>query len=122
MSRTNSNSIQAIHPYYHEGLWVFDDDAVDLVREPFVAGADLIMDRLAERVPDGRNGFTLIFSELPFPGHQVSLEWMHEECGGNVYKCNELDMVGWLCPALLKYFNDAPRELYAEVRPRAEAA
>ena len=122
MSRTNSNSIQAIHPYYHEGLWVFDDDAVDLVREPFVAGADLIMDRLAEQVPDVRNGFTLIFSELPFPGHQVSLEWMHEECGGNVYKCNELDMVGWLCPALLKYFNDAPRELYAEVRPRAEAA
>jgi hypothetical protein len=111
-----------IHPYSHEGMWVFDDAAVGLVKEPFVSGADLIIDRLAEQVPDARNGFILIFSELPFPGHQVSLEWLREECGGNVYRCNELDMVGWLCPALLKYFNDAPRELYAEVRPRAEAA
>jgi len=118
----NNNSIQAIHPYNHEGMWVFDDAAVGLVKEPFVAGADLIMDRLAEQVPDGRDGFTLIFSELPFPGHQVSLEWLHEECGGNVYRCNELDMVGWLCPALLKYFDEAPRQIYAEVRPHSAAA
>ena len=119
---TNNNSIQAIHPYFDNGLWVFDDDTVGLVKEPFVAGADLIMDRLAEQVPDGRNGFTLIFSELPFPGHQVSLEWMEEECGGNVYRCNELDMVGWLCPALLKYFAEAPQQIYAEVRPHSAAA
>ena len=118
----SNNSIHAIHPYLDNGLWVFDDAAVGLVQEPFVAGADLIIDRLAEQVPDARNGFTLIFSELPFPGHQVSLEWLHEECGGNVYRCNELDMVGWLCPALLKYFAEAPHKIFAEVRPRADAS
>ena len=118
----SNNSIQVIHPYFDNGLWVFDDDAVGLVKEPFVAGADLIMDRLAEWVPDASNGFTLVFSELPFPGHQVSLEWMHEECGGNVYRCNELDMIGWLCPALLKYFAEAPQQIHAEVRPRPDAA
>ena len=31
-------------------------------------------------------------------------------------------MVGWLCPALLKYFDEAPQEIYAEVRPRPLAA
>ena len=119
---TNNNSIQAIHPYFDNGLWVFDDDSVGLVKEPFVAGADLIMDRLAEQVPDGRNGFTLIFSGQPFPGHQVSLDWLHQEFDGNVYRCNELNMVGWLCPALLKYFDEAPKQLFAEVRPRPDAA
>jgi len=108
-----------IHPYSHEGMWVFDDAAVGLVQEPFVSGADRIIDRLVEQVSDAHNGFILIFSELPFPGHQVSLEWLREECGGNVYRCNELDMVGWLCPALLQYFDEAPKQIHAEVRARA---
>jgi hypothetical protein len=34
------NSIHVIHPYKHAGVWAFDDPAVGLVREPFVAGAD----------------------------------------------------------------------------------
>jgi len=45
---------------------------------------------------------------------------LQEECGGNVYRCNELDMVGWLCPALLQYFDEAPKQIFAEVRPRAD--
>jgi hypothetical protein len=32
------NSLLAFHPYQHDGVWVFDDPAVGLVREPF--GAD----------------------------------------------------------------------------------
>ena len=38
------NSIFVIKPYKWEGLWVFDDDRVGLVREPFVAGADRMID------------------------------------------------------------------------------
>ena len=34
------NAIRAIHPYRHEGLWVFDDETVGLRQEPFVAGGD----------------------------------------------------------------------------------
>ena len=37
------NAIRAIHPYRHEGLWVFDDEAVGLRQEPFVSGADGIL-------------------------------------------------------------------------------
>jgi hypothetical protein len=34
------NAIHAIHPYRHEGLWVFDDETAGLRQEPFVSGAD----------------------------------------------------------------------------------
>lgn len=56
------NSIIAIHPYMYQGLWVFDDPAVGLVQEPFVSGADDIIDRMVENIPDAQQGFTLLFS------------------------------------------------------------
>jgi len=37
------NAIRAIHPYRHEGLWVFDDETMGLRQEPFVSGADAIL-------------------------------------------------------------------------------
>lgn len=111
------NSIGIIAPYRYEGMWVFDDPGVGLVREPFVAGADLIIDRLVGSIPNAARGFRLIFSASPFPGHMIRLEWRREEFGGNWYFCPHFGMEGWLCPALFKYFANAPRELYA----RAEA-
>jgi hypothetical protein len=42
------NAITVIKPYKWQGLWVFDDDRVDLVKEPFVAGADTWIDRAVE--------------------------------------------------------------------------
>jgi len=32
------NSLMVIVPYKYEGLWVFDDAAVGLSKEPFIAG------------------------------------------------------------------------------------
>ena len=49
------NAINVIKPYRWEGMWVFDDSAVGLVKEPFVSGADDMMDLLAagmEGAPD----------------------------------------------------------------------
>jgi hypothetical protein len=64
-----SNSIQVLMPYFHNGLWVFDDPTTGLVREPFVAGVpDLLEALLAHHNIDGRNGFNLLFSVTPFPG------------------------------------------------------
>jgi hypothetical protein len=40
------NVINVIAPYKHQGMWVFDDPRVGLVQEPFVAGADTIIDRV----------------------------------------------------------------------------
>jgi len=31
--------------------------------------------------------------------------------GGNWYFCPQLNMEGWLCPALFRYFGEAPKRL-----------
>ncbi len=113
------NSIIAIHPYKHEGLWVFDDEKAGLVQEPFVSGADTVIDRMVAGIPDAEKGFTLIFSAGPFPGYQAAFERRREEMGGNWYYSADLDMEGWLCPALFKYFDQAPPKIYAQFKAKA---
>ena len=112
------NSIRVITPYKYEGLWVFDDPAVGLVREPFVSGIDTMIDRLVAAIPAADRGFRLLFSPTPFPGHTVTLEWRRGEFGGNWYFCPQFDLEGWLCPALFQYFDAAPPELYARAEPK----
>ena len=75
------NTINVIAPYKHQGMWVFDDPRVGLVQEPFVAGADTIIDRVVADIPDAERGFTLVFSSTPFPGYQHRLDWQREEGG-----------------------------------------
>ena len=110
------NSILVIRPYKYEGVWVFDDPATDLVREPFVSGADVILDRMTASLPSAASGFTLLFSEQPFPGYQCEFQWRREEFGGNWYFSPQYDMEGWLCPALFKYFPTAPERIYAQAK------
>jgi hypothetical protein len=113
------NTITAIHPYKSDGVWAFDDATVGLLREPFVSGADEIIERMVQGIPDAARGFTLLFSAGPFPGHQATLEWRRQEHNGNWYYSADLRMEGWLCPALLKYFEAAPERIYAQFKPKA---
>jgi hypothetical protein len=113
------NAINVIAPYKHHGMWVFDDPRVGLRQEPFVSGADTMIDKAVEAVPDAQHGFVMLFSAAPFPGHQLKLEWRRAESGGDWYYSSQLAQEGWLCPALLKYFDGAPREIYVQVKPRA---
>lgn len=112
------NALTAIYPFFHEGLWVFDDPSVGLVREPFISGADLIIDRLTAHIPDARDGFRLLFSASRFPGYTAQLQWRRVEFDGNWYYEPTLDIEGWLCPARLKYFEALPKVIYAKVEPR----
>lgn len=117
----SKNSIHVIHPYLDEGVLVFDDDAVGLVKEPFVGGADVALSALADQVCGKqwkKKGFTILFSAKPFAGYQTRMDWVREEHGGNVYWSTELGMEGWLCPALLKYFESAPQAIYIQIRSR----
>jgi hypothetical protein len=107
------NTVIAIHPYKSKGIWVFDDPEVGLRQEPFVSG------RMVQEIPNAELGFTLVFSAQPFPGFQAEFEWRREEFGGNWYYCSALEMEGWLCPALFKYFDSAPKKIYAQFRSRA---
>ena len=56
------NAIIAIHPYKYEGLWVFDDPKAELVQEPFVSGADEIIEKMTQGIKSANAGFTLLFS------------------------------------------------------------
>ena len=113
------NAIHVIAPYRHLGMWVFDDPAAGLAQEPFVSGADTMIDRVVAHIPNAERGFTLVFSATPFPGHQYRLERRREETGGHWYFAPALGLEGWLCPALLRYFAEAPAEIYVEVRAQS---
>ena len=113
------NSIFVIKPYKWEGLWVFDDPNVGLVKEPFVGGADTMIDRATAKIPNADNGFLAVFSANYFLDAQIVLEWAREDGGGNVYRWKEKEIDGWLCPALLRYFAEPPAKLYIQVKAAA---
>lgn len=113
------NAINLIVPYRYEGMWVFDDPRVRLDKEPFVSGADSMIDALVADIPDAERGFRLLFSTTPFPGFTAKLQWRREEYGGNWYYARHFKMEGWLCPALFRYFDKAPMEIYVKAEPKS---
>jgi hypothetical protein len=113
------NSLFVIAPYKYEGMWVFDDPAVGLSKEPFIAGIDTMIDKIGAGIPNADKGFRAILSAAQFPGADFKLEWRREESGGNWYYSDQFKMEGWLCPALLKYFLSSPPDIYVKVEPRS---
>lgn len=109
------NAINVIIPYRWEGLWVFDDAKVGLDKEPFVEGADDIIDLMVADFPDAEKGFRLFFAADRFPSAQFEFEWRRAEVGGNWYYIEAMNKEGWLCPALFKYFDQAPEHIYVKV-------
>ena len=43
---------------------------------------------------------------------EAIVQLIREDSGGNWYECPQLQMEGWLCPAMFKYFRDAPKTIY----------
>ena len=125
---TRTNSIYTLDAYRDNGMWVFDDDAVGLVKEPFVAGADIVFDHMAERHLDGtRDRVSVAFSTTPIPDYDVSATITGADgYNGHYYKVTKFvgddDMVGfpfWLCPALLLYYTNAPQDIYIKITSNA---
>lgn len=116
------NQLNVIAPYLLEDVntWVFDDPRVGLVQEPFVSGADLFLSFLSKDIQGADKGFRLIFSADPFPGYQHKVTKVEDEMGGSWYESANPPMRGWLCPALLRYFDKAPREIYVRAEPLAK--
>jgi hypothetical protein len=119
-----NNAIFVIKPYKWNGMWVFDDQRVGLDKEPFVAGADTMIDTAVrlKGITNADDGFLMVFSAQPFPDADFELEWLRADGTGNVYlgrfKIEDeiQDMEGWLCPALNLYYPEAPKKLYVQVR------
>jgi hypothetical protein len=117
------NSIFVIEPYEWKGMWVFDDADRGLVKEPFVAGADTMIETAALGLLGRKTDFVMVFSSVPFPGNQIALQWLRHEHGGDVYKSLTPGMMEgeecWLCPALRLYFTeDAPKYIYVQLKAK----
>jgi len=107
-----SNLIFTIQPYKLMGtMWVFDDPEVNLKKEPLIAGADT----LCEEMSQGADKFTLMFSEIAFPGHTLHLKLKSIDQVGQTYQTPD-GREAWLCPALLLYFTKPPKHLYAQAK------
>jgi hypothetical protein len=117
-SRLPQNSILVIAPYRYEGTWVFDDERFGLVREPFVGGVPEMIDHLVADIPNAEKGFRLTFSAQPFPDFEKKLTWVRGDSVGNYYKLDDPPMEGWICPALFKYYEKPPQEIYVKADPK----
>ena len=123
-----ANSLLTIRLYRHDGLWVFDDDRVGLKAEPFVAGADDLIDYLLDikgmYATAIREGVTAIFGKQEFRGADVRLDFTVYASGGTVYEPYGLpdfrNKTGsrevWLCPALNLYFPESPQRIWVSMR------
>lgn len=112
---------KTIFPYLLGSTWVFDDPTTGLKAEAFVMGMSEMISAVvkAKAVANAETGFALSFSDQLFDGADAELHWLRaddpdEPMGGNWYRGEIAGQVmeGWLCPALLLYFDAAPARLY----------
>ena len=127
------NIMNIIMPYRHPDspdIWVFDDEARGLAREPFVGEANELLDYADDKL--GGKGKLVVFfrSDMgvdPVQQHydSVSVEarLIAPDASGSIYSA-EVSQDGvvqfmsdnlWLCPALLKYFDKAPKHIHAAI-------
>ena len=52
-------------------MWVFDDPAVGLSKEPFIAGIDMMIDKVVVDIPNADKGFRAIFGAGAVSGRRV---------------------------------------------------
>lgn len=113
------NAIQVINTYKHGEAWVFDDPNVGLVKEPFVAGADTLIQHIADTWLGGKDKVTIIFADIAFPNYDIIIDKVDKNVmgeSGTTYFCAALNMELWLCPALLKYFKTSPNTIWAQFK------
>ena len=112
-----ANAMNVIFPVRRYGVWAFDDPSVSLFAEPFIQGVPEIIEDLVKDLPSAEDGFALFFAAAPFPKFQAELVWLREEFGGDWYRVEATGREGWLCPALRRYYETAPAQLYFAAEP-----
>jgi len=114
------NAINVINPYKDGAVWIFDDPVHGLNREPFVGDTNRMIDLLTAEIPDAEKGFQLIFSASPFPGFDAEFIWKRGDEFGNWYYWPRHKIEGWLCSALFRYFEKAPKHIYVQAKGGVE--
>ena len=121
-----------LYPYMSDhGSWVFDDPNTCLKEEAFVMGmSEIIHGCVSKKKIHAGKGFKMTFSDEPFD-HDIELTWFkngdltykdandkEHTIKGNWYHTGDYfrkgPKAGWLCPALFKYFSEAPEKIYVK--------
>jgi len=108
-----NNSIYVIHPYIKDGIWMYDDDKMDIKEEPFVLGADDFLTLIAE----GKDKVSLMFSKKEMPFEDViTLKRLAGYGDGYYYKSSLNSPILWLCGVTKLYFGGKhPEIIYVHV-------
>jgi hypothetical protein len=116
------NTLYQIAPYKHDGMWVFDDDRFGLVREALVEGIPEIIEKACyeQNIPDPSGNVVVTFASVEFPNWTIKMDLLGEAYGGHEYIVEDWGMKGWLCPALLHYFSEAPETIYVRAERKPE--
>lgn len=112
------NSVWIIHPYRVGKIWAFDDERFGLKTEPFVGETNLVIDNVLKAKSIKADKFTLIFSRFQIPRYDAKFSLVRTEGQTNKsswYKCNDLGINFWLCPALNHYFDEPPENIFVEI-------
>jgi len=112
----NVNAINVIAPYKYLGMWVFDDPKVGLVQEPFVAGADTLMDLWSVICQTLRRVFASHSRRTLSQEFTLQLIWRCAEMSGNTYHCEAMNADAGSAGSL-KYFDSPPAEIFAKCGP-----
>ena len=94
---------------------MFDDERFGIVAQPFVFGADLILEKMAAQSGLSGERLNAVFAAFPFPGSEHSLKFVREETEGFMYRWEEQKLQGWLSPSLNNYFPEPPAEIYLQL-------
>jgi hypothetical protein len=100
-----------------DGLWVYDDASFGVKEQPFVFGADLILEKMVAGVDEELDRVNILFSAIPFPGSEHRLEFVREETEGFVYLWADHNLQGWMSPSLRNYFPDPPPKIFLQLLP-----
>jgi len=112
---TSGNSIHRVLVWAVDGFWVYDDSSFGVKQQPFVFGADLILEKMAAQVKGVGDRLNIVFSSIPFPGSEFCLGFVREETEGFVYRWEEKNLQGWLSPSLRNYFPEPPPKIYLQL-------
>ena len=109
-----NNQIFGIETYRYAGVWAFNNEALGLVNELFVGGADTYIDKMVG-MDVNRTGIQ--FSTIPFPGHQAVVTHVEGEANSGTTYTDKDGHILWLCPVLFLYFNGTPEKIYVSFKP-----
>ena len=119
MTTSITNSLFTIQPYWLGRTWVFDAPSLGVIAEPFIAGTNIVLTKLAKTrlgvEPSEGAKFQLIFSAQGFPGLHLRFQRQDAEFDGYWY-VTEAREWAWFSSAMTSFFtNGHPEELYLKV-------